>query len=141
MNVKTAFLHGDLQEVIYMEQPEGFVVKGKEDYVYRLRKSLYGLHQAPREWYKKFESVTKQHGYKKTKDDHCVFVPIFLADDFIIFLIYVDNTLIFAKNASRIDRLKKQVNESFAMKDMGPTKKIFGIRIDRDRDAKKLWIL
>ncbi|GJY61083.1 putative RNA-directed DNA polymerase, partial [Tanacetum coccineum] len=57
MDVKTAFLHGDLDKEIYMEQPEGFQVKGKEDYVCRLQKSLYGLKQAPRQWYKKFESV------------------------------------------------------------------------------------
>ncbi|GJZ78167.1 putative RNA-directed DNA polymerase [Tanacetum coccineum] len=56
MDVKTAFLHGDLDKEIYMEQPEGFQVKGKEDYVCRLQKSLYGLKQAPRQWYKKFES-------------------------------------------------------------------------------------
>ena len=55
--MKTTFLHGDLEEEIYMEQPEGFQVKGKQDLVYRLRKSLYGLKQAPRQWYRKFESV------------------------------------------------------------------------------------
>ena len=56
MDVKTIFLHGNLEEEIYMKQPDGFLVKGKEDYVCRLRKSLYGLKQAPRQWYKKFES-------------------------------------------------------------------------------------
>jgi len=57
MDVKTTFLHGDLEEGIYMEQPEGFLVKDKEDYVCRLKKSLYGLKQAPRQWYLKFDSI------------------------------------------------------------------------------------
>ena len=57
MDVKTPFLHGDLEEEIYMEQPEGFKVNGKENFVCKLRKSLYGLKQALRQWYKNFESV------------------------------------------------------------------------------------
>ena len=56
MDVKTIFLHGDLEEEIYMEQPEGFKAEGKENFVCKLKKSLYGLKQAPREWYKKFVS-------------------------------------------------------------------------------------
>ena len=140
MDVKTAFLHGELEEEIYMEQPEGFEVKGKEDYVCRLKKSLYGLKQAPRQWYKKFESVMGEHGYKKTTSDHCVFVQRFSDDDFIILLLYVDDMLIVGRNSSRIDNLKKQLSKSFAMKDLGPAKQILGIRICRDRKGKKLYM-
>ena len=56
LDVKTAFLHGDLDEKIIMEKPKGFKVKGKENMVYKLKKSLYGLKQVPRQWYKKFDS-------------------------------------------------------------------------------------
>uniref|UniRef100_A0A803N8D3 Reverse transcriptase Ty1/copia-type domain-containing protein n=1 Tax=Chenopodium quinoa TaxID=63459 RepID=A0A803N8D3_CHEQI len=66
LDVKTAFLLGDLEEDIYMEQPEGFKVKGKEVYVCKLKKSLYGLKQAPRQWYCKFDSFIGEKGYKKT---------------------------------------------------------------------------
>jgi hypothetical protein len=107
MDVKTAFLHGDLEEEIYMEQPEGFKVIGKEDYVCQLKKSLYGLKQAPRQWYKKFESVMDEQGYRNTTSDHCVFVQKFSDGDFIILLLYVDDMLIVGMNFSRIDRLKK----------------------------------
>nr|KYP59970.1 Retrovirus-related Pol polyprotein from transposon TNT 1-94 [Cajanus cajan] len=140
MDVKTAFLHGDLEEEIYMKQPDGFQVKGKEDCVCRLRKSLYGLKQAPRQWYKKFESFMCDQGYKKTTSDHCVFVKKFSNDDFIILLLYVDDMLIVRKDVSRIDRLKKKLGESFAMKDMGAAKQILGIRIIRDREKWKLWL-
>lgn len=107
MDVKTAFLHGELEEEIYMEQPEHFEVKRKEDYVCWLKKSLYGLKQAPRQWYKKFESVMGEHGYKKTTSDHCVFVQKLFDDDFIILLLYVHDMLIVGRNSSRIDNLKK----------------------------------
>jgi transposase InsO family protein len=138
MDVKTAFLHGDLDKEIYMEQPEGFQVKGKEDYVCRLQKSLYGLKQAPRQWYKKFESVMGEQGYRKTTSDHCVFFQRFGDDDFIILLLYVDDMLIVGKNTGRIAQLKRELSKSFAMKDLGPAKQILGIRITRDRGAKKL---
>ncbi|KAG8493315.1 hypothetical protein CXB51_010698 [Gossypium anomalum] len=140
MDVKTAFLHGDLEEELYMEQPEGFVAQGKEDYVCRLKKSLYGLKQAPRQWYKKFESIMGEQGYKKTTSDHCVFVKRFSGDDFIILLLYVDYMLIVGQNTSRIEKLKQELSKSFAMKDLGPAKQILGIRLTRDRKARKLWL-
>ena len=106
MDVKMAFLHGNLNEEIYMEQPEGFRVKGKEDYVCKLKKSLYGLKQALRQWYKKLESVMQQQGYKKITSDHCMFVQRFSHDDFIILLLYVDDMLIVGQSAPRIAKLK-----------------------------------
>jgi len=63
LDMKTAFLHGNLEEEIYMQQPEGFVVPGKEDHVCRLKKYLYGLKQSPRQWYKMFDSFMVGHGY------------------------------------------------------------------------------
>ena len=72
LDVKISFLHGDLEEEIYMEHPEGFTIKRKEHLVCRLKKILYGLKQAQREWYKKFDSFMVEHGYDKTAFDHCV---------------------------------------------------------------------
>ena len=109
MDVKTAFIHGDLEEEIYMEQPEGFVVNRKENHVCKLRKILYGLKQALRHWYLKFESVIENQGYKKTSSDHCVFFQKFSDDDFIILLLYVDDMMIVGKNKSRIAVLKKEL--------------------------------
>lgn len=140
LDVKTAFLHGDLEEEIYMEQPEGFKVKGKENLVCRLKKSLYGLKQAPRQWYKKFDSFMMTQGYTRTSADHCVFMKKHSNDDFIILLLYVDDMLIVGRDVSKIEDLKRQLSKSFAMKDLGNAKQILGMKISRDRMNGKLWL-
>jgi len=93
-DAKTSFLHGDLKEEIYMEQPEWLNVKGKEELVCKLKKSLYRLKQAPRQWYKKFDSFMENYCFNKIMCDHCVFVKKFGDNDFIILLLYVDDILI-----------------------------------------------
>ena len=104
-----AFLHGDLEEEIYMVQLEGFEVKGREHMVCRLKKSLYGLKQAPRQWYKKFESFMVGQGNTKINVDHCVYVKKFLDGKFLILLLYVDDMLIVGQDASMIGDLKKDL--------------------------------
>jgi len=140
LDVKTAFLHGELEEEIYMEQPEGFKVPGKEDLVCRLKKSLYGLKQAPRQWYKKFDSFLVDHNFKKTKNDHCVFIKRYESGDFRILLLYVDDMLIVGQDRNKIAALKKDLGESFAMKDLGQARQILGMKITRDRPKKLLWL-
>ncbi|CAM8965522.1 unnamed protein product [Rhodiola kirilowii] len=140
LDVKTAFLHGDLEEEIYMEQPEGFKEKDKENLVCRLKKSLYGLKQAPRQWYKKFDSFMIKHGYQRRTSDHCVFVKGFTDGEFIILLLYVDDMLIVGQNGDKVSQLKTELKKSFAMKDLGPAKHILRIIIYRDREKKKIWL-
>jgi hypothetical protein len=72
MDVKTSFLHGDLEEEIYMKKPEGYVVKGKKELVCKLKKSQYGLKQSPRMWYQKFDTCMLGLGFTRSKEDHCV---------------------------------------------------------------------
>jgi hypothetical protein len=140
LDVKTAFLHGDLKEEIYMEQPEGFEVKGKEHLVCKLKKSLYGLKQAPRQWYKKFDSFMVGHGYKKTEANHCFYFRKFDEGNFIILLLYVDDMLIVGQDAKMISNLKNELLKSFDMKDLGPAQQILGMQIIHDRKAKKVWM-
>ena len=94
LDVKTTFLHGDLKEEIYMDQPEGFKLKGNEHMVCKLKKSLYGLKQAPKQWYKKFNSFMVGHRYTRINADHCVYVKKFPNGKFVILLLYVDDMLI-----------------------------------------------
>ena len=73
LDVKTEFLHGELEEDIYMEQPEGFVIPGKEKLVCKLKKSLYGLKQSPRYWYKRFDTFMLSQGFKRSNYDNCIY--------------------------------------------------------------------
>ena len=140
LDVKTTFLHDDLEEEIYMEQPEGFTIKGKEHLVFRLKKSLYDLKQASRQLYTKFDSFMVEHGYDKTTSNHCVFVKKFSYGEFFILLLYVDDMLIVDRDTGKIDKLKKELSKSFEMKDLGLASQIIGIKISRDRKNGKLWL-
>ena len=140
LDVKTAFLHGDLNEEIYMEQPEGFEENGKEHLVCKLKKSLYGLKQAPRQWYKKFDTFMISQNYKRTNADHCVYVRNFDECTFIILLLYVDDMLVIGQDCNLINKLKLELSNAFDMKDLGPAKNILGMQIMRDRKCGKLWL-
>ena len=74
MDIKTAFLNGDLHEDVYMAQLEGFVVEGKEHMCCRLKKSIYGLKQASRQWYIKFDNVIQNFGFTENKRDNCIYI-------------------------------------------------------------------
>uniref|UniRef100_A0A2N9I2Y6 CCHC-type domain-containing protein n=1 Tax=Fagus sylvatica TaxID=28930 RepID=A0A2N9I2Y6_FAGSY len=140
LDVKTAFLHGNLEEEIFMEQPEGFKQPGTENLVCRLKKSLYGLKQSPRQWYKRFDSYMIQIGYTRCEYDCCVYVRILEDGSYIFLLLYVDDMLIAAKSMCEVNRLKSLLHKEFEMKDLGAAKKILGMEIRRDREARKLWL-
>jgi hypothetical protein len=139
LDVKTAFLHGELVEEIYMKQPQGFAVQGKESLVCKLRRSLYGLKQAPRQWYKKFDSFICNTGFTRCNADHCCYVKSFKSS-YIILLLYVDDMLITGASMEEINKLKNQLSKQFAMKDLGVAKQILGMRIIRDRANSTLKI-
>ena len=132
LDMKAAFLHGDLEEEICMDQPKGFEEDGKEHIICRLKKSLYRLKQALRQWYKKFDSFMVGHGYTRTDVDHCVYVRTFPSDKFIILLLYVVDMLIVGQDAKMIGDLKRELSKSFDMKDLDPTKQILSMQILRD---------
>jgi hypothetical protein len=73
LDVKTSFLHGDLKEEIYMQQPQGYEIKGNKTLVWRLKRSLYALKQDPRKFYFKFDRFMKEQDYSRFHSDHCVY--------------------------------------------------------------------
>ena len=140
LDVKTAFLHGELEEEIYMTQPDGFQVPGKEDYVCKLKKSLYGLKQSPRQWYKRFDSFMIEIGYNRSPYDCCVYHNKLKNGSYIYLVLYVDDMLIASKDKSDIQKLKGLLSAEFEMKDLGAAKKILGMEIYRDRSQNKLFV-
>ena len=140
LDVKTAFLHGELEETIYMQQPEGFEIKGKKDHVCLLKKSLYGLKQSPRQWYKRFDSFMVGHGYSRSQYDSCVYFRKLKDGSFVYLLLYVDDMLIAAKDMFELNKLKSELSGEFEMKDLGAAKKILGMEIRRDKAAGKLYL-
>ena len=132
LDVKTAFLHGTLNEEIYMSQPEGFKVPGRENWACKLNKSLYGLKQSPRQWYKRFDSFMMTQKYTRSHFDHCVYFRKLQDGTFVYLLLYVDDMLIASKSKVEINRLKAQLSSEFDMKDLGEAKKILGMEIKRD---------
>ncbi|KAG8498267.1 hypothetical protein CXB51_007036 [Gossypium anomalum] len=98
LDVKILFLHGKLEEDIYMQQPEGFTVSEKEDYVCLLKKSLYDLTQSPRQWYKRFDSFMTSHDFKRSSFDSCVYFKKNSDGSFVYLLLYIDDMLIAAKD-------------------------------------------
>src|SRR5579859_3429582 len=138
MDVVTAFLAGELEEEIYMEQPEGFEVGNKEDdLVCRLRKSIYGLKQAPRVWNQKIRRYLKSIGFDQLYSDPCVYINKTTG---IIIAMWVDDLIIFGKNMASINALKVQLNEEYEMKDLGELKYFLGIQVHRDRERKIIHI-
>ena len=107
LDVKIAFLHGDLDEDIYMAQPHGFEVKGKEKLVYRLKKILYGLKQEPQQWYLKFDRFMHEHEYSRCHSNHCVYFKRFDDENYIILCLYVDDMLVARSNMDHIKLLKE----------------------------------
>ncbi|GJY40570.1 retrovirus-related pol polyprotein from transposon TNT 1-94 [Tanacetum coccineum] len=134
MDVKTAFLNGDLEEEIYMNQPEGFIAPGQEGKVCRLVKSLYGLKQAPKQWHQKFDHTMLESGFKINECDKCVYVKDTSAG-YVILCLYVDDMLIVGSNDKIIRSTKDMLKSKFDMKDMGLADVILGIKIIRTQNG------
>lgn len=100
MAVKTSFLHGNLEQELYMEQPEGFEVNSGKDQVCLLKKSLYGLKQALRQWNKRFNSFLLSQGFIRSDSDVCVYIEEVGPEDYVYLLLYVDDMLLAAKQKS-----------------------------------------
>lgn len=134
MDVKTAFLNGELEEEVYMDQPEGFVLPGNERKVCKLVKSLYGLKQAPKQWHEKFDSVIFSNGFKHNNADKCIYSK-FTEKYGVIVCLYVDDMLIFGTNLEGVRETKEYLASKFKMKDLNEVDTILGIKVHKHESA------
>ncbi|RVW93623.1 Retrovirus-related Pol polyprotein from transposon RE1 [Vitis vinifera] len=129
LDIKNAFLHGDLAEEVYMKQPPGFVAQGKSGLVCRLRRSLYGLKQSPRAWFSRFSSVVQEFGMLRSTADHSVFYHHNSLGQCIYLVVYVDDIVITGSDQDGIQKLKQHLFTHFQTKDLGKLKYFLGIEI------------
>ena len=137
MDVKTAFLNGNLNEDIYMQQPEGFKAKGKEHMVCKLQRSIYGLKQASRSWNIRFDQAITSFGFEKSPDEPCVYKRI-QAQKVVFLVLYVDDILLIGNDKQVLSGVKDWLHKQFDMKDLGEANYILGIKLIRDRKNKLL---
>ena len=108
--------------------------------VCKLKKSLYGLKQSLRQWYKRFDSYMIRIGYKRCEYDCCVYVKSLDDGSSIFLLLYADHMMITTKSMSEVNKLKILLSREFDMKDLSATKKILKIEIRRDKALRRLWL-
>jgi hypothetical protein len=109
MDVKTTFLNGEIEEEVYIEQPEGFVIYDEKSHVYRLKKALYGLKQTPRAWYEKMDGFLMSLGFSKSVADPNLYYYI-VGDESLILVTY---------SGSLVVGYKQALTSDFEMKDLG----------------------
>lgn len=135
MDVKTTFLNGDLSEEVYMKQPEGFEEDGKEHMVCKLKKSIYGLKQASRQWYIKFHEVVISFGFVENTVDSCIYLKV-NRSKFIFLVLYVDDILLASSDLQLLHHVKGFLSTTFDMKDLSEANFVLGVEIHRDRGRK-----
>ena len=134
-DVKSAFLNGDLEEEVYVSQPQGFVIGDTKNKVYKLNKALYGLKQAPRAWYSKIDSFFQENGFVKSENEPTVFVKKEGKNDFLMVCLYVDDMIYMGSSRALIDEFKSCMMNKFEMSDLGLLQYFLGLEVLQKEDG------
>jgi len=129
LDVNNAFFHGDLQEEVYMTLPPGFTCSTPTK-VCRLQKSLYGLHQAPRQWLAKLSSKLREYCFVHSYADYSLFTYR-NGDTFMALLVYVDDIMLVGNDTSACSKFKEYLHACFSIKDLGSLKYFLGLEVSR----------
>eukprot|EP00253_Pinus_taeda_P017625 PITA_17625 len=136
MDVKSAFLHGDLHEEMYMEQPIGFI-QTDSSLLCRLKKSLYGLKQAPRSWYAKMDRFLLESGFPRCHSDNIVYTKK-VGKSLIILVLYVDDLILTGSDPKLINHVKSSLKKKFEMTDLGHLQYFLGRQVLQSKEGISL---
>ncbi|KAL0536412.1 hypothetical protein IC582_025360 [Cucumis melo] len=131
MDVKSAFLNGYLSEEVYVAQPKGFVDPTHQDHVYKLRKALYRLKQAPRAWYERLSTYLLQQEYHRGSADQTMFIYR-QGTDFLIVQIYVDDIIFGGTSSVYVEQFVAQMKGEFKMSMVGELTFFLGFQINQE---------
>lgn len=134
-DVRSTFLNGEIQEEIYVAQPEGYAVEGKEYLVYRLRKALYGHKQAPRAWYNKVDKHFREHGYIRSETEHTLYRKVHEGKDYILISLYVDDIVYTSSSQALINEFKAEMMGTFDMSDLGLMSYFLGLEVHQTTEG------
>ena len=129
LDVKSAFLYGELNEEVFVEQPYGYVQKGHEHKVYKLKKALYGLKQAPRAWYSRIETYFLKEGFEKCDYEHTLFIKTGDGGNFLIISLYVDDLIYTGNDELMVLEFKESMKHEFDMTDLGKMRYFLGLEV------------
>lgn len=135
LDIKSAFLNGELEEDVFVEQPEGFQSRIYPDHVCKLKKALYGLKQAPRAWYSKIDGYLCAKGFRRSENEHTLYVKSDENSDILILSMYVDDLLITGNSKKQIDLFADKLKEEFEMTNLGEMKYFLGIEVEQTENG------
>ncbi|RVW39030.1 Retrovirus-related Pol polyprotein from transposon TNT 1-94 [Vitis vinifera] len=135
LDVKSAFLHGELNEEIFIEQPCGYVQKGNEQKVYKLNKALYGLKQAPCAWYSRIEAYFMKEVFEKCDYEHTLFIKTNKEGKVLIVSLYVDDLIFTGNDELMFAEFKHSMKHEFDMTDLGKMRYFLGLEVLQKSDG------
>ena len=130
-DIQFAFLNGELEEEVYWKQPDGYVKKGREHLVMRLKNDLYGLKQAPRAWCSKLDERLSSLDFTRSFQDHAVYFKR-LGTSHLIIGVYVDDLIIIGTKNNQIEDFKAQMKNNFEMSDLRLLTSYMGIEVTQE---------
>ena len=133
MDVKIAFLNGKVDQEVFVEQPEGFVLHNRESHVCRLIKALYGLKQAPNVWYDTIDGFLKDLGFQKSTTNANLYLRV-IRNQPLILILYMDDLFLTGED-SLIDWCKRELTAKFEMKDLGLMHYCLGLEVWQRKDG------